>query len=75
MYPVAAQYMVQPHPSTDGMQSILNNKFFQSSRLPNTVNPCAYQSMGQGQSTYNQYSAPMQYAYQYTQPPTAAVQQ
>lgn len=73
MYTMPPQYMLQPSPN-DGMQSIINNKFFQSSRLPNTVNPCAYQSMGQGQS-FNQYSAPVPYTYQYTQPPAAAVQQ
>lgn len=75
MYQMPPHYMLQPSPN-DGMQSILNNKFFQSNRLPSTVNPCAYQSaMGQGQSAYNQYSTPVPYAYQYTQPPAAAVQQ
>lgn len=70
-----AHYMMQT-PGTDGMQSIINHKFFQSRGLPNTTNPCAYQSMGQGQAAaYNQFPGAVQYAYQYTQPPTAAVQQ
>lgn len=72
---IPQQYMMANPTATDaGMQSILNNKFFQTSRLPSSANPCAYQSMGQGQNPYNQYSAPMQYTYSYTQPP-AAVQQ
>ncbi|KAI4470160.1 atp-dependent rna helicase dbp3 [Holotrichia oblita] len=75
MYTMPHQYMMPP-PQTDGMQSIMNNKFFQTRGLPNSTNPCGYQSIGQGQAPYNQYSAPMQYAYPpYTQPPTAAVQQ
>ncbi|XP_018568758.1 DEAD-box ATP-dependent RNA helicase 20 isoform X2 [Anoplophora glabripennis] len=70
-----AHYMMQT-PGTDGMQSIINHKFFQSRGLPSTTNPCAYQSMGQGQAAaYNQFPGAVQYAYQYTQPPTAAVQQ
>lgn len=78
MYPIPAQYMMTgPGGTPDaGMQSILNNKFFQTNRLASGTNPCAYQSMSQGQAPYNQYSAPMQYAYSpYTQPPAAAVQQ
>ncbi|KAK9701689.1 Helicase conserved C-terminal domain [Popillia japonica] len=75
MYTMPHQYMMPP-PQTDGMQTIMNNKFFQTRGLPNSTNPCGYQSIGQGQAAYNQYSAPMQYAYPpYTQPPTAAVQQ
>ncbi|XP_028129501.1 uncharacterized protein LOC114325600 isoform X1 [Diabrotica virgifera virgifera] len=72
---IPAQYMVQSQPA-DGMQSIMNHKFFQSRGLPGATNPCAYQSMGQGQPTpaYNQFPAGVPY-YQYTQPPTAAVQQ
>lgn len=71
-----APYMMQTAPGTDGMQSIINHKFFQSRGLPNTTNPCAYQSMGQGQAAaYNQFPGPVQYTYQYTQPPTATVQQ
>lgn len=74
MYTMQHQYMIQPQ--ADGMQSIMNNKFFQTRGLPNGTNPCGYQSIGQGQTPYNQYSAPVQYAYPpYTQPPTAAVQQ
>ncbi|KAJ8955957.1 hypothetical protein NQ314_006806 [Rhamnusium bicolor] len=73
---VPAHYMMQTAPGADGMQSIINHKFFQSRGLPNTTNPCAYQSMGQGQAApYNQFPGAVQYAYPYTQPPTAAVQQ
>ncbi|CAG9855598.1 unnamed protein product [Phyllotreta striolata] len=71
------QYMMQSATANDGMQSILNHKFFQSRGLPGATNPCAYQSVGQGQPTtaYNQYQTAVPYPYQYTQPPTAAVQQ
>lgn len=74
---VPSQYMMgNPNGTDPSIQPILNNKFFQTRGLPGSANPCAYQSMGQGQGPYNQYSAPMQYAYSpYTQPPTAAVQQ
>ena len=69
------QYMMPAPQSADGIQSLMNNKFFQTRGLPSTSNPCGYQSIGQGQGPYNQYSAtPLQY-YPYTQPPTAAVQQ
>ncbi|XP_023022338.1 uncharacterized protein isoform X2 [Leptinotarsa decemlineata] len=75
MYTLPPHYMMQS-PATDGIQSIINHKFFQNRGLPNATNPCAYQSMGQGQATpYNQYPGAVQYTYQYTQPPTAAVQQ
>ncbi|XP_056630637.1 uncharacterized protein LOC130441121 isoform X3 [Diorhabda sublineata] len=77
MYTIPTPYMMQS-PAADGMQSIINHKFFQSRGLPATTNPCAYQSMGQSQPTaaYNQYAGGVPYAtYQYTQPPTAAVQQ
>lgn len=73
---VPAHYMMQTPPGTDGMQSIINHKFFQSRSLSNTSNPCAYQSIGQGQAApYSQFPGAVQYAYPYTQPPTAAVQQ
>lgn len=76
MYMPAQQYVLQPAAGPDPIQSIINHKFFQSSRLPNATNPCAYQSMGQNQTgPYNQYAAPVPYTYQYTQPPTATVQQ
>lgn len=77
MYQPMPQYMnVMPANSAEGMQSILNSKFFQTRGLPNTTNPCAYQSMGGAQTAYNQYTAPLSYTYTpYTQPPTAAVQQ
>ncbi|XP_063930948.1 probable ATP-dependent RNA helicase DDX5 isoform X2 [Zophobas morio] len=69
-------YMMQAAPGPDGIQSIINHKFFQSSRLPSTTNPCAYQSMGQGQATpYNQFPGPLPYTYPYTQQPATAVQQ
>ncbi|XP_044269054.1 DEAD-box ATP-dependent RNA helicase 20-like isoform X2 [Tribolium madens] len=70
-------YMMPPGPPSDGIQSIMNHKFFQSNRIPNTTNPCAYQSMGQGQSPYNQFQGPLPYTtYSYTQQPaTATVQQ
>ncbi|KAJ8985895.1 hypothetical protein NQ317_010651, partial [Molorchus minor] len=69
-----APYMMQP--GAEGMQSIINHKFFQNRGLPNGANPCAYQSMGQGQAAaaYNQFPGPVPYTYQYTQQPTAAVQ-
>lgn len=64
-------------PADANIQNLMNNKFFQTGRMGNGTNPCAYQSMGQGQGPYNQYSAPMSYAQYspYTQPPAAAVQQ
>ncbi|KAJ8919757.1 hypothetical protein NQ315_006286, partial [Exocentrus adspersus] len=69
-------YMMQPAPGADAMQSIISHKFFQSRGLPGASNPCAYQSLGQGQAAaYNQFPGAVQYTYQYTQPPTAAVQQ
>ncbi|EFA12740.2 uncharacterized protein LOC103312134 isoform X2 [Tribolium castaneum] len=70
-------YMMPPGPPSDGIQSIMNHKFFQSNRIPNTTNPCAYQSMGQGQSPYSQFQGPLPYTtYSYTQQPaTATVQQ
>ncbi|XP_017781503.1 PREDICTED: DEAD-box ATP-dependent RNA helicase 20-like isoform X2 [Nicrophorus vespilloides] len=75
MPPQYMNMMAGPTPN-DGMQSIINSKFFQTRGLPNSANPCAYQSMGGNQGPYNQYSAPMPYTtYPYTQPPTAAVQQ
>ncbi|XP_022910830.1 uncharacterized protein [Onthophagus taurus] len=77
MYTMPHQYMMPPPQTNDGLQSIMNNKFFQTRGLPNNANPCGYQSLGQGQGPYNQYSGPVQYAAYppYTQPPTAAVQQ
>lgn len=75
---MAAPYVMQPAggAAPDGMQSIIGHKFFQGRGLPGAANPCAYQSMGQGQAaTYSQFPGAMQYAYQYTQPPTATVQQ
>ncbi|KAH0816451.1 hypothetical protein GEV33_006340 [Tenebrio molitor] len=70
-------YMMQAAPAApDGIQSIINHKFFQSNRLPNTTNPCAYQSMGQGQAgPYSQFPGPLPYTYSYTQQPPTAVQQ
>ncbi|VEN59787.1 unnamed protein product [Callosobruchus maculatus] len=72
----AAPYMMQSG-ATDGMQTIVNHKFFQNRGLGS--NPCAYQSAtaaaSQGQQ-YQQYTN-VQYAaaFQYAQPPTATVQQ
>jgi len=69
MYSVPPPFML--HNSTDAnMQSILSNKFFQSTRPPPQANPCAYQSMAA--NAFSQYQ-PMPYAYGYGQP--AAVQQ
>ncbi|XP_044755295.1 DEAD-box ATP-dependent RNA helicase 20-like isoform X2 [Coccinella septempunctata] len=76
MYQMAAQpYMMQQTGGPDPMQSIINHKFFQGNRIPSASNPCAYQSISQGQNTpFNQYPGAVQYTYQFT-PPTAAVQQ
>ncbi|KAG5879441.1 hypothetical protein JTB14_027680 [Gonioctena quinquepunctata] len=79
MYTLPPHYMMQSA-GADGIQSLISHKFFQNRGLPNATNPCAYQSMGQGQAAaaaaaYNQYPGAVQYTYQYTQPPTAAVQQ
>ncbi|KAL3276319.1 hypothetical protein HHI36_024334, partial [Cryptolaemus montrouzieri] len=69
-------YMMQQTGGPDPIHSIINHKFFQNSRIPSASNPCAYQSLSQGQATpYNQYPRAAQYTYQYSQPPTAAVQQ
>lgn len=59
-----------PNSTDANMQSILSNKFFQSTRPPPQANPCAYQSMAA--NAFSQYQ-PMPYAYSYGQP--AAVQQ
>ncbi|XP_044737301.1 ATP-dependent RNA helicase dbp2-like [Chrysoperla carnea] len=68
------QYMMQSGPQSDAnIQSLLNNKFFQTNRPP-TNNPCAYQSMG-APSPYGQYATVPYAAYQPYSPPTAAVQQ
>lgn len=69
MYSMPPQYMMPP--GSDSIQSLINNKFFQTNRPPPQTNPCAYQSMGQG--PYGQFAPPMPYTYPYTQP--AAVQQ
>ncbi|KAL3274901.1 hypothetical protein HHI36_019682 [Cryptolaemus montrouzieri] len=72
----AQPYMMQQTGGPDPIHSIINHKFFQNSRIPSASNPCAYQSLSQGQATpYNQYPGAVQYTYQYSQPPTAAVQQ
>lgn len=80
MYAMAPpQYMMSNPAGTPdaNIQSLMNNKFFQTGRMGNGTNPCAYQSMGQTQGPYNQYSTPMPYASYspYPQPPAAAVQQ
>ncbi|XP_018321052.1 probable ATP-dependent RNA helicase DDX17 isoform X1 [Agrilus planipennis] len=80
MYAVQPQYMMQATAaaagvpgSADDVQCLVNHKFFQPSRTPPN-NACGYQSMNQGM--FGQYSPPVPpYAYQYTQPPAAAVQQ
>ncbi|XP_015111886.1 DEAD-box ATP-dependent RNA helicase 20 isoform X1 [Diachasma alloeum] len=50
-----------------GIQSIVNNKFFQTNRPPPTANACAYQSM-----SYGQFQAVPPYGYPY--PPTPVQQ-
>ncbi|KAK0168720.1 hypothetical protein PV327_002494 [Microctonus hyperodae] len=50
-----------------GIQSLVNNKFFQTNRPPPTANACAYQSMG-----YGQFQAVSPYGYPY--PPTPVQQ-
>uniref|UniRef100_A0A6M2DSI8 RNA helicase n=1 Tax=Xenopsylla cheopis TaxID=163159 RepID=A0A6M2DSI8_XENCH len=60
-----------------GIQSILSNKFFQTSRGAQS-NPCAFQSIAPPSVPYGQFAPVQQAAYyhQYTAaPPTAAVQQ
>ncbi|XP_063240899.1 uncharacterized protein LOC134541405 isoform X2 [Bacillus rossius redtenbacheri] len=70
MYSVPPPFVLQPTTEAS-MQSILNSKFFQSSRPPPT-NPCAYQNMAA--NPFGQYHQPVPpYAYGYGQP--AAVQQ
>ncbi|KAF5304044.1 hypothetical protein FQA39_LY01829 [Lamprigera yunnana] len=73
MYQVPPQYMMSSVPAPDDIHCLINHKFFQSNRPPPPTNPCGYQSINQ---PFNQYSPPVpQYAYQYSQPPAAAVQQ
>ncbi|XP_014234831.1 DEAD-box ATP-dependent RNA helicase 20-like isoform X2 [Trichogramma pretiosum] len=50
------------------LQSIVNNKFFQTNRPPTTANPCAYQSA----MSYGQFQAVPPYGYPY--PPTPVQQ-
>lgn len=50
-----------------GMQSLVNNKFFQTNRPPPNTGACAYQSMG-----YSQFQAVPPYTYPY--PPTPVQQ-
>lgn len=69
IYSMPPQFMMPPN--SENIQSLLNNKFFQTNRPPPQTNPCAYQSMGQ--SPFGQYGPPMPYTYPYTQP--TAVQQ
>lgn len=68
VYSVPPGYMVQStSPADRGIQSLVNNKFFQPNRpSPTTANPCAYQSM-----SYGQFQA-LPYAYSY--PPTPVQQ-
>lgn len=66
MYSVPPPFML-PNSTDANMQSILSNKFFQSTRPPPQANPCAYQSMAA--SAFSQYQ-PMPYAYGYGQPAT-----
>ncbi|XP_015517910.1 uncharacterized protein [Neodiprion pinetum] len=68
MYSMPPPFMMPPGSHTDaGIQSLVNNKFFQTNRPPPGTNPCAYQSMG-----YGQFQPVSPYGYPY--PPTPVQQ-
>lgn len=69
MYSMPPPFMMPSGGHTDsGIQSLVNNKFFQTNRPPPpAANACAYQSMG-----YGQFQAVSPYGYPY--PPTPVQQ-
>ncbi|XP_012273573.1 DEAD-box ATP-dependent RNA helicase 20 [Orussus abietinus] len=68
VYSMPPPFMMPPNGHTDsGIQSLVNNKFFQANRPPPATNACAYQSMG-----YGQFQAVPPYGYPY--PPTPVQQ-
>lgn len=69
MFNMPPPFMMQPT-ADGGVQSLINNKFFQTNRPPQASGACAYQSMSP--SAYGGYQTPMAY-YGYSQP--QAVQQ
>lgn len=72
MYSIPQAFMMPTtasHATDSSIQSLVNNKFFQTSRAPATAaNPCAYQSA----ISYGQFQAVPQYGYPY--PPTPVQQ-
>lgn len=69
MFNMPPPFMMQPT-ADGGVQSLINNKFFQTNRPPQASGACAYQSMSP--SAYGGYQTPVAY-YGYSQP--QAVQQ
>lgn len=68
VYSMPPPFMMPSNGHTDsGMQSLVNNKFFQTNRPPPNTGACAYQSMG-----YGQFQAVSPYSYPY--PPTPVQQ-
>lgn len=68
MYSMPPPFMMPSAGHTDSsIQSLVNNKFFQTNRPPPGPNACAYQSMG-----YGQFQAVPPYGYPY--PPTPVQQ-
>lgn len=68
VYSMPPPFMMPSGGHTDsGMQSLVNNKFFQTNRPPPNTGACAYQSMG-----YSQFQAVPPYSYPY--PPTPVQQ-
>ncbi|XP_026289769.1 uncharacterized protein LOC113214569 isoform X2 [Frankliniella occidentalis] len=70
MFNMPPPFMMQPT-ADGGVQSLINNKFFQTNRPPQASGACAYQSMSP--SAYGGYQTPMAYYAGYSQP--QAVQQ
>ncbi|XP_017879415.1 DEAD-box ATP-dependent RNA helicase 20 [Ceratina calcarata] len=68
VYSMPPPFMMPSGGHTDsGMQSLVNNKYFQTNRPPPNTGACAYQSMG-----YSQFQAVPPYSYPY--PPTPVQQ-
>lgn len=68
VYSMPPPFMMPSGGHTDsGIQSLVNNKFFQTNRPPPNAGACAYQSMG-----YGQFQAMPPYGYPY--PPTPVQQ-